>query len=377
MKFKPNVERIGALPREKGLDAIIAMSPENFAYVSGVFILTVSLIRPRQGFAIVPASGRPRLCICSIELSLARSEGWIEDVDVYTEFAHNPIDSLVKSLKAMGLTSGRFGLDLDYIPKSSFDRLQEAMPNATFVNTTEDIAQIRAIKTPHEVAFLEKTTKQTHRAVLDAMSASKLGDTERDMADKIATGIIRNGADGTLFICFASGDRTPQAHAHATERVPQAGDIIRFDVGGTYGAWASDFARTYSAGNPTAMQRDTYAKLWKIHQATIGHVKPGVTAEELFFFCKDQFAKQGLPFHMPHIGHSFGVELHENPMLRPGDKTVIREGMVINIEPVAIDEAGSLYHIEDLFVVTSNGHRLLTLGLPPPELPSIGQKLDY
>jgi Xaa-Pro aminopeptidase len=80
---------------------------------------------------------------------------------------------------------------------------------------------------------------------------------------------------------------------------------------------------------------------------------------------------------MPHIGHSFGVELHENPMLRPGDKTVITEGMVINIEPVARDSEGSMYHIEDLFVVTPTGHRLLTLGLPPPELPSIGQKLDY
>jgi Xaa-Pro aminopeptidase len=377
MQFKPNVERLSALPGKHGLDAVIAMSPENFAYVSGVFILTVGLIRPRQAYAIIPAKGSPALVICSIELSLAKSEGWIEDIRTYTEFADNPIDALIAALKDKGLANGRLGLDLDYIPASSLDRLKANLPGATFVNTTEDIAQIRAVKTAQEVAFLEKTTKQTHRAVLDAMSASKLGDTERDMADKIATGIIKNGADGTLFICFASGDRTPQAHAHATERVPKPGEIIRFDVGGTYGAWASDFARTYSSGSPNATQRDTYAKLWKIHQATIGMVKPGVTAEEIFYFCKEQFAVQGLPFTMPHVGHSFGVELHENPMLRPGDKTVIAEGMVINIEPVARDSEGSMYHIEDLFVVTSTGHRLLTLGLPPPELPSIGQKLDY
>lgn len=377
MKFKPNLERLHALPKQRGLDAVIAMSPENFAYVSGVFILTVGLIRPRQAFAIVPAEGDPTLVICSIETSLAKEEGWIEDIRTYTEFADDPIDALTDALQRKGLASGRIGIDLDYLPATSFERLQKAMPQARFVNTTDDIAKIRAIKTPQEVAFLENAAKQTHRAVLDAMMASRLGETERVMADRIANGIIGNGADGTLFLCFASGDRTPQAHGYATERVPQPGEIIRFDVGGTYGQWASDFARTYSAGSPTALQRDTYAKLRKVHAATIDMVKPGVLAEDVFFFCRDQFQTMGLKFSMPHVGHSFGVELHENPMLRPGDKTVLAEGMVINVEPAVMDEEGAMYHIEDLFVITPTGHRLLTLGLPPEELPSIGQTITY
>ena len=108
---------------------------------------------------------------------------------------------------------------------------------------------------------MEKAARETHRAVLDALAASHLGDTERDIANRIANGIINNGATGTLFICFASGDRTSQAHAHATERVPKEGEIIRFDVGGTYGAFATDFARTYSSGNPSAMQREVHRNL--------------------------------------------------------------------------------------------------------------------
>jgi Xaa-Pro aminopeptidase len=78
---------------------------------------------------------------------------------------------------------------------------------------------------------------------------------------------------------------------------------------------------------------------------------------------------------MPHIGHSFGVELHESPMLRPGEKTAIKPGMVINIEPVLIDENRVLYHVEDLFVVTEDGYRLLTLGFPQDELPVIGTRV--
>jgi Xaa-Pro aminopeptidase len=377
VQFVPNVQQLKALPATLGASAVVAMSPENFAYVSGVFILTVTLVRPRQGYVIVPAKGDPVMVICSIEKTLAEADGWIKDIRTYTEFADNPIDALTAALKSLGLTTGKLGIDLDFLPASSQQRLLANLPGVALVNSTEDIARIRAIKTPNEVAFMEATTKQTHKAVLDAMAASKLGDTELAMANRIATGIINNGADGTLFIVFASGERTSQAHAHATERVPKPSEIIRFDVGGTYGAWASDFARTYSTGSPTNLQSETYANLAEIEKATIEMVKPGVIAEDVFFFCRDQFAKRGMPFHMPHIGHSFGVELHESPMLRPGDKTVIKAGMVLNVEPMATDGEGSYYHLEDLFVVTDSGPRILTHGLPPKEIPVIGQKITY
>lgn len=378
MNFTPNIDALKGLAKAEGLDAIIAMSPENFAYASGAYILTVKSIRPRQAFAVLPASGEAFAVVCKIEESLTRSETWISDIRTYIEFVDYPIDSLVEALKSKGLTNGRFGLDLDYIPASSHERLVEMLPDVTFVNTTETIAAVRAVKSPSEITLLETASKQTHRAVLDAMAASKLGDTERQMADRIANNIINYGADGTLFLCFASGERTPHPHAIAqSDIIPREGEMIRFDVGGTYGAFASDFARTYSAGSPTLMQKQVYRALVESQEATIQAVKPGILAEDLFYICKDEFAKRGLPFHFPHIGHSFGVELHESPMLRPGDKTPLVPGMIINIEPPARDETGSMYHTEDLVLVTDTGYRLLTLGLAPKELPVIGQTIIY
>lgn len=377
MQFKPNSEALKALPAQQGLDAVIAMSPENFAYASGAFISTVRLIRPRHAYAVIPAKGEPFNIVCSIEESLTRAESWIADVRTYTEFADIPVQVLARELKREGLEKGKLGIDLDYLPVSAFEQLKEAMPAAQFVNTTERVAEIRVIKSESEIALLEATTKQTHQAILDAMEASKQGDSEADMAQKIANNIINYGADGTLFMAFASGERT--AHPHTTAQpdvLPRPGDIIRFDVGGTYGAFASDFARTYSAGEPTQEQKDVHAKLVRIQRETIEAVRPGVLAEELFFLCKDLYAKQGLPFTMPHIGHSFGVELHENPMLRPGDKTPLKAGMVLNIEPMVKHSTGT-YHTEDLVLVTEDGYRLLTLGLAPEELPIIGRKVNH
>ena len=63
-------------------------------------------------------------------------------------------------------------------------------------------------------------------------------------------------------------------------------------------------------------------------------------------------------------------------MLRPGDKSIIKKGMVFNVEPFGFDENGIGYHVEDLLVVTDDGCRILTLGLAPPELPVIGTPLE-
>lgn len=353
------------------------MSPENFAYVSGAFILTVEAIRPRQAFAVLPREGEPFAVICSIETATMRDESWIGDLVEYTEFVHRPVDKLVEALKAHGIGGGKIGIDLEYLPAVDYARLNELLPDADLVDTTQTVAKVRAIKAAEEIDILERATKGTHSAVLDAIGASKTGDTEKVIASKIADGITLNGADTVMFMCFGSGPRSIFAHGAPSDRVTEPGDIIRIDTGGRYGAYFSDFARTYSAGDPTPEQRDIYRKLVEVQKETIGAAKPGVTAEELYFTCKDAFEKRHLPFHMPHIGHSFGVELHENPMLRPGDKTPIEAGMVINIEPVMIDrDRKSLYHVEDLFVVTDDGFRLLSHGFPPEELPILGERPD-
>lgn len=367
--------KLQAVADRLGLDAVVAMSPENFAWASDVHCITVNLLRPRQAYVVVPAKGNPELVICSIEENLAKGESPIGQLHTYTEFVDNPISVLAGRLRELGLDSGRIGIDLDYLPASSYQLLTATMHNLQLLNTTEEIAAIRAVKTPEEIALMEHAAKGTHRAVLDGMAASRLGETERAMCQRIAGGILASGADGTLFLCFASGERTPIMHAMATDRVPKESEIIRFDLGGTYGLFASDFARTYSTGNPTELQKQTYAAMLRVQKAVIASVRAGMLAEDVFFVTRDEYRKNGLAFRMPHIGHSFGMELHESPMLRPGDKTMLKAGMVLNIEPVVSDEAGNNYHTEDLIEVMQAGPRIMTLGTAPDEIPEIGQNL--
>lgn len=373
---KQSNEKLLSLPELAGVDALVAMSPENFSYVGGTFVLTVELLRPRHGYAIVAKDSDPVLVVCSIETSLVQEESWIDDIRSYTEFKDNPIDALVSVLKEKGLAAGKIGIDLSYLPYNSYALLVDRLPDAEIVDTTDVVAAMRGVKTGDEVAKIESATQITHTSVIDAMAASRLGETEKTMADRIVTGLIERGAEGSLFGVFSSGERTRMPHALPTDRVPERSEIIRFDVGGRFGPWKSDFARTYSTGDPTETQRDFYRNLREVQEEAIESVKPGARAEDVFFACREGFEKRKMGFHMPHVGHGFGIELHEDPMLRPGEKTVLKEGMVFNIEPFGFDKSGIGYHLEDLVVVTESGNRLLTLGLAPTEIPVIGKPLD-
>jgi Xaa-Pro dipeptidase len=365
-------QRMRRLPAAWGLDAVVAMSPENFPFVSSANITTLSHLRPRHAYAVLLANADPMLVVCTIERRTAVGESWIKHVVTYQEFIEIPVEALAAQLRASGVASGSIGIDLEYLPATSFEQLKAALPKARFVNTTEMIAAVRSVKTPTEIEQLSAAAKGTHRATLAAMSSAKPGDSERDIARRIVDGMMANGANGTLFLVFGAGKRTATTHAVASGYVPQPGDIVRFDVGGHFGSFFSDFARTYSAGDPTPMQRDVYRALARIQAETIGEIQVGMTGEDVFYSCRDACARAGLDFSMPHIGHSFGYELHEAPMLRPGEKLTLKEGMTFNVEPFVFDEIGAGYHLEDLILVGSKGASVLTLGLAPPEIPSMG-----
>lgn len=373
MHIRPNVEALQSLIERRKLDALVCLSPENFTYVAGVHISTVENIRPRQAFAVIRREKDPFLVVCSIERSLARAESWIYDIRVYTEFAHDPAEKLAEALKAEGLAQSRIGIDLDYIPASTYTRLRAILPAVHLENTTEDVAKIRGIKSSEEISLLENTTRDTHRAILEGISESIVGDSEGVIANRIVHKIIDGGANSILHMHLASGERSPHIHNHPGVEKTKDGEILRLDVGGIYGAYCSDLARTYSTGNPSQLQKDTYRKLVEVQEITIAAMKPGVPAENIYALCKSEFEKRNLPCTLPHIGHSFGIEAHETPMIRPGDKTPLAPGMVINVEPMTMDSEGSCYHIEDAIVITETGNRVLTLGLSPKELPILGK----
>jgi Xaa-Pro aminopeptidase len=362
--------RIGATT---GCDIVVGCSPEHFPWLCNASMPSLTYIRSRPAFACVDASGAGFVVLFDGSESLIRSQSWIEDFVGWREFRDEPLEVLAAELRSRGFARARIGLDLDFLPQASFARLQRALPEATLIDSFPALTRLRAVKEPIEVATLESAAKATHEAVLEGFAASHAGDSERDIINRILAGCLARGARTILFSTFASGERTTHTHNFAGERRVAPEDMLRCDVGPRFQSWLGDLARTYSGGRPDQRQRDLHRSMVEMEQETIAAIRPGVSAESVYKACCRAAARTGIPFTYSHVGHSFGLELHEPPMMRPGDCTELQPGMVLNIEPMVRDlEAGLFMHTEDLVEVTETGARVLTLGLAPEEIPVIG-----
>ena len=362
------LERITRQMKTDGLDAVLIMSPAGTTYLSGCHLLTQTVIPERHAYVLITQDGTQAYLVCNIEERSARRESHIEDIRIYVEFAEKPELAAVRMLQEVGLTAGKIGFEAHTLPAGSLTRLQTGLPTATFIPWDDAFAQTLMVKNEAEVAAIEEAGRLTQEAIVKGLTEATPGSSELTVANRILNGIMDRGIVA-LFNVFAAGEKVLQAHAEADDRIMQPGEIVRLDMGGrmAHTNYLSDMARTAVVGEASADQAATYAALLDIQLTVMHAARPGATIASLFNLCADTFAKHGLPFHMPHIGHGMGIGLHEAPMIHPGNQTIIEPGMVLNIEPhVTLAEKVESYHTEDLLVVTEGDPRFLTT--PQPEL---------
>jgi len=344
---------------EAGLDALIAVSPENVLYTSGCLIATQKLIRNRLAITVLPKNGEPVFVVCNIEERYARRESWIKDVRAYREHKTNPVDLLADVLKEKGLQGRRLGIDKMYIQAGYYQRLIKQVAGTTFEGSDKLFARMQMVKSPEEIDLLQKAAIATEKSIHAGFETSGEGKTERSIALNIAQNMMKLGVDHIDFLEVYSGKNTLIAQPTAGDKKIKKGDVIKTDIGGVFSGYFSDIARMAVVGEPSDTQKEIYCKIVSIQREVIDNMRPGVRACDLYNLCKKRFHESGLGPLGPHIGHGLGIMLHEEPIIHPFNEEVLKENMVICIEPPYwTSEEG--YHIEDLVTIIKDGSRILS-----------------
>jgi Xaa-Pro aminopeptidase len=360
----PRMARLQEIIEKKNLDGIVVSSYQNVSYFAGTYLMTQISLPDRLAFVVVPRNAEPTLIVCGIETRQVKTQTDIEDVRDYVEFAENPTDILAKVMADRKLSGGTIGVDARRLPIASGRILEDTLSGVELVSVDDDIELAQAVKDANEIAVLESAAKATLAAAEETAAELRAGASERDFSTNAFLKLMQRGGV-PLFLVFASGARTMQAHPESREEPMEPGTLWRIDFGARFDEVInSDLARTGVVGEPSAEQTATLEALRATQDAGFAAIEPGRPAKDVFNAVKDEFKRQGLPFGMPHIGHGMGIGLHEFPMLEPGNDTRLESGMVLNIEPmVVIDARQEAYHTEDLAEVTPRGPRLLT----PPQ----------
>lgn len=357
----PHRKRLEQLQDSMSLDAIILNSFQAVSYFARTQILTQILLPDRLAVFIQVRGRGDSLVVCNLERTMVDDQTDLVDVREYVEFKEQPAEVTLEVLQAALPAEPSIGYESRRMPADTFKTLTDALPSARFIPVDDAVENLQSQKTPLEIEALGRAGVATVAAIQSAVDASFAQMTERDFAAEVARALVHSGA-GVDFLFFGAGVTALQGHPEPRGIPMRQGTIWRIDCGGRFdGVFKSDVARTGVVGEASARQRRTLKALRRTQQAGIDVVKAGIPARVVFETVRDQFARERLPFFMPHIGHGIGIGLHEAPILEPGNDTVLKAGSVLCIEPmVRLFDEDECYHVEDLVLVTDSGYELLT-----------------
>lgn len=244
------------------------------------------------------------------------------------------------------------------------------------------------LRNAQEIEAIAAAGRVAHAALEATQEALKPGISCLELS-AIAEQVIRShGAEPTFVgyhgfpsaICACPNSVV--AHGIPDGYVLDKGDLIGIDVAATLDGWIADTAATFAVGEITAGAQRLLAATEEARQAAIEAAVPGANIGAISLAIEEVAVRHGLGVVRDLAGHAVGRELHEGDVIVPniydGERELLREGMVLALEPMfnlgsgrvlldsdgwsVISADGSLSAcFEHTVAVTSAGARILTL----------------
>ncbi len=155
-----NIDRLNRLMDNQGYAAVVARSGKNFTYLSG-FSYPGTLARhldfpdsPREVLLVWPRHGEPFLVLNYYAVPLAKRDSWVEDIEVYDDYAESPYERMAEVLKRMGLDQETIGFEKSYLSAARWEEIAGLLPGARMFDCTELMDRVRWVKTAGELSLL-------------------------------------------------------------------------------------------------------------------------------------------------------------------------------------------------------------------------------
>jgi Xaa-Pro dipeptidase len=367
------IARQAAAMRDAGLDAIVSISPENFAYVTGFLSPTQPMMRWRHAMALVTAEGRAALVVVDMEASTIRAKAPAGmEIAVWHEFKFDAMTVLAELLRKHGLTKARIGIEMDYLPAGDFAALGELLSDASLTAAQGLLTRLREIKTPEEIDILRSLSRIADQAITRAYRSVRAGSSEMDLAAALTRGIYEGGAEYFKLMIVATGERSVFPNVGPTGRVLKHGDVCRVEIFPMIAGYHAGVCRTAAVGAAPPEAKRIWANLTACKYMLLDAIRPGASTRSIYERYLEKVGELGLP-PISFIGHGIGLGLHEDPYLGPTEDRPLAAGMVLGIEPL-IYETGFGFGMQnkDMVLVTADGCELLSDYLDTDELLIVG-----
>ena len=134
-----------------------------------------------------------------------------------------------------------------------------------------------------------------------------------------------------------------------------------FDWGARVDGYCCDLTRMVGVGRIPRQLGDLVEVVLEAQEAVFARLKPGSRCGDADAAGRAVIAKAGYGRQFGHgMGHGVGLKVHEQPSLGPHSEVVLLPGMVVTVEPGIYVPGKIGVRVEEMALITEDGHEVLT-----------------
>lgn len=249
----------------------------------------------------------------------------------------------------------------DQVTVRSFERIRQDIPGVEFSPLNGAPEKVRRIKDEGELKLIEEACDISCRALDVVLSKIQPGMTEKQVQLLLDYTMLELGGDGLAFnTIVASGVNGSLPHAIPSDKKLEKGEMITMDFGAKKGGYCADMTRTVALGQPSAEMKKIYDTVLLAQETCEAMLAPGKICVDIDTEARRIIDGAGYAGRFGHgLGHSVGIDIHEEPRLSQLCSDILEPGTTITVEPgIYVPGLGGV-RIENTCVITENGGRTL------------------
>lgn len=358
--YKDRLNRILSAIEKLDADGMLITNAKNIYYATGFYGMSeiereaMVLILNEEVNLIIPRMYKEKYSNLQVELSseinlviLKDGKGFIETINDY-------------------LTEGHVVLVEEYdLRFSEYENIYETL-NAEIISSEKLLLKLRNIKDSGELEIISNAVDITDSVMFETVEYLKNSNyeniSELEIVDFMRKVYRKQGGEKFGFDpIVASGCGSSEPHYLPTNKKLIKNTPLLIDIGISYKGYSGDLTRTFWLGDEVDEDfKKMYNLVLECNKLCVEECRAGVEVINLHNIAVDFFKKSSLDDKFIHsIGHTIGLDVHEQIVSNEGNKKFLQENTTFTIEPGLYFQGEFGIRIEDYVVVEKGSCRIL------------------
>ena len=378
-EHKSRIEKIRNGLKRSRCAALYLTNPTRILYTTGF-----SHISTERPLALVIPQENPIFVMGPLleEDHVKQDSPLIEEFFSYPDYpgTTDPIRHFVKVLIAKGLANSKIATDSDNGAAGGWGyrgpSLRDLLRQSKMIDGKDLVDNLRFVKSKQEIHLLKESARWAEKAhdllmediapgrhdALIGMKASYEALTR--MMKKRGTRYqqLKWGLSPVVVGCRGQvGPGSAVPHAVFSKRKIRRGDVLVTEAGVEVGGYTSELERTVLVGRAGSREKKYFEIMLKAQDAALESFRTGAPCFQVDAAAKKVVENAGLAGTLRHhVGHAIGLDGHEPPWLDPGEKTIMKTGMVFSCEPGLYIPGLAGFRHSDTIEITRDGMEFIT-----------------